>query len=460
MKLSRQLAIPVMATVVAFTSNASASEIRSNGSCQISAADFHGWKAEQLSNRWVQLTIVPQLGGRLMQMSFGGHDFLFINPKYEGQYIPPAQASGKWINYGGDKIWPMPEGDEDDHHWVLKSDPLDDGEYRLQTKADGRRCSATLAGPPDPVTGLQYSRTIGIGSDSPEISFHAVMKNIADHPISWSVQSVTQYNLADPAASGTFNRNFFAFTPVNPKSAYFTGFQVRNGLADDPSFEIRDGIFQLHWLDLENEVWLDSPDGWVAVVDRASNYAVVECFKYERDAEYPGKATVIFYKNGASIKLDENLRPELTPATPDEAPYYMEAELNSPVVSLRPGETYAFDTAWFPTRGGAQFSAVNAAGIVEKPLSVTPRNGAVVVDGNFGVFFPGTVVAVFAKRNGEPVGRKQIAVADPLKPLALRQELPTPPDAVTLTLHLVDEGGTDRGALGEAELIRRGGDAE
>jgi len=40
--------------------------------CRIQPATFEGWKAEALINDWVQLTIVPQLGGRLMQVQFGG----------------------------------------------------------------------------------------------------------------------------------------------------------------------------------------------------------------------------------------------------------------------------------------------------------------------------------------------------------------------------------------------------
>jgi hypothetical protein len=97
--------------------------------CQIRSTTFEGWAAEEISNEWLQLTIVKQLGGRLMQVSFAGHPYLFVNPKYKGKYIPPAQANGQWINYGGDKIWPLPEGRNDEQHWAgVMSDVLDDGE--------------------------------------------------------------------------------------------------------------------------------------------------------------------------------------------------------------------------------------------------------------------------------------------------------------------------------------------
>jgi hypothetical protein len=89
----------------------------SEKNCHIEAASFHGWSAQQLANSWVNLTFVPQFGGRLMQVEFDGHPYLFVNPRFEGKYISPDQAAGHWINYGGDKIWPMPEGNADEQHW-------------------------------------------------------------------------------------------------------------------------------------------------------------------------------------------------------------------------------------------------------------------------------------------------------------------------------------------------------
>jgi len=62
--------------------------------CQTRSTTFEGWAAEELSNQWLQVTIVKQLGGRLMQVSFAGHPYLFVNPKYKGKYIPPEQANG------------------------------------------------------------------------------------------------------------------------------------------------------------------------------------------------------------------------------------------------------------------------------------------------------------------------------------------------------------------------------
>ena len=96
--------------------------------CRIQAVDYKGWDAQQLSNQWVQLMVVPQNGGRLMQVSFAGHSYLFVNRKYAGKYLPPTP--GKWFNYGGDKLWLLPEGNNDEQHWAGGSDIVMHVDYR------------------------------------------------------------------------------------------------------------------------------------------------------------------------------------------------------------------------------------------------------------------------------------------------------------------------------------------
>jgi len=48
---------------------------------------------------------------RLMQVTFAGHAYLFVNPKFAASTF---RQSGQWFNYGGDKIWLLPEGNNDE----------------------------------------------------------------------------------------------------------------------------------------------------------------------------------------------------------------------------------------------------------------------------------------------------------------------------------------------------------
>ncbi len=428
---------------------------QTSAACTVEPTRFQGWDAERLANRWVALIFVPKLGGRLMQVTFGSHDYLFVNPLYFGKYFPPSQgaAERKWFNYGGDKIWPLPEGTQDEQHWAGGSDVLDDGVYPLRVLATGNACKVRLDGPPDERTGLEYSREIGIEADSPRISFHAEMRNITGHRIRWSVQSVTQYNTADPGAPGNYNRDFWAFTPANPASVFNRKYDAHSGPIDHPSYSLRDdNLFALHWSYLEGEVGVDSTAGWVAVVDGLSNFAMVERFHFLPGEDYPERASVIFYVDGPRLEFNQRGMPEIRPTRIDEAPYYMEAELNSPLVTLAPGETYAFDTEWFPTRMTPQLLDATDAGVIGRRLAAVSAAGGVRLTGMFGVFYPGRLVAHLYDAQGFALKSMELKKVDPQESVSLDTTISAPPEAARISLHLLDEHGLDRGSLGEVKV--------
>ena len=423
--------------------------------CRVEAVDYKGWHAQQLSNRWVQLIVVPQNGGRLMQVSFAGHPYLFVNPELAGKYLPPN--SGEWYNYGGDKLWLLPEGNNDEQHWVGDSDVLDDGPFSFRKLSEGQHCEIELTGPADPQTGIQFVRTIGLDADTPRIHFHASMKNVTGHTLEWSMQSVSQYDTgggsSGPGSSARFNHDFWTFTPANPSSSYLNRYHVRFGPAENSAVSVRDdGLFAVHYVHMAAELWLDSTAGWLAVVDGNSRYAMVERFQYEESKTYPGKASVIFWTNGPELRLNHDGIPSLS-GDPDASPYYLEAELNSPLCRLRPGESCDFETEWFPTRAGNEFHGVTDAGILIRPLRATGLdNGKVKLSGSFGVFFSGRLVARFYDDHGRALGTLPIMNVNPEEPVSLETEIVPQGKPARLSLHLEDERGVDRGSLEEVRI--------
>jgi hypothetical protein len=418
--------------------------------CRVAAVDYQGWHGQQLSNRWVQLIIAPQNGGRLIQVSFNGHPYLFVNPQLAGKYFPPTR--GKWFNYGGDKLWLLPEGNNDEQHWVGDSDVIDDAPFTFQSFSAGKQCEIELTGPSDPQTGIQFSRRIRLDSDSPRISFRASMKNITGHTLQWSMQSVSQYNTADASSPTGFNQNFRTYTPANPSSSYLNRYHVRFGPAENPAVGVReDGFFSVHYVHMAAELWLDSTAGWLAVVDENSHYAMVERFEYQETKSYPGKASVIFWTNGPEMRLQGDGTPSLSD-NPDAGPYYLEAELNSPLCKLRAGESCSFETEWFPARAGKEFHGVTDAGLLISGLRAREQDGKVKLSGDFGVFFSGHLVARFYDEHGALLGTMAVVKVEPSQPVSLNAEIVPPGKAVRVSLHLEDENGVDRGALNEVEI--------
>jgi hypothetical protein len=425
-----------------------------NTECRVEPVDYKDWHAQQLSNRWVQLVIVPQNGGRVIQVTFAGHPYLFVNPQLAGKYFPPT--NGKWFNYGGDKIWLLPEGNDDEQHWVGNSDLLDDGPFTFRKLSEGKQCEIELTGPADPQTGIQFVRTIRMDNDSPRIHFHVLMKNISGHTVNWSMQSVSQYNTSDPSAPNSLNHNFWSFTPANPSSSYLNRYHVRFGPAENSAASVRDdGLFTVHYVHMAAELWLDSTDGWLAVVDGSSHYAMVERFEYENTKSYPGKASVIFWTNGPEMRLSSDGVPSMS-ADPDASPYYEEAELNSPMCRLRPDESCVFETEWFPARAGDEFHGVTDAGILIKPLQANWDHDKVKLSGSFGVFLAGRLIARFYDEHGSLLGTVPVADVNPAEPVSLESKVTPPGKAARVSLHLEDETGVDRGSLNEVQI--RAGD--
>jgi hypothetical protein len=425
----------------------------SNAICKVEAANYMGWQAQQVSNPWVSLIFVAQNGGRLMQVIFDGHSFLFVNPEYAGKYLPPSNS--EWFNYGGDKLWVLPEGNDDERHWVGNSDVLDDGPFAFRILSQGQRCEVSLTGPADPQTGLQFTRTIRLDSDSPRIRFHALVTNTSGHVVEWSVQSVSQYNTADTKDSSRHNQNIWGFSSADPTSSYLNRYHVKLGPAENSAAKVREnGLFALHYVPLAAELWLDSRQGWLAVVDGASQYAMVERFRYDEAKPYPGKASVIFWTNGPQLRQAPDGTVTFGRNEKDASPFYMEAELNSPLVRLNPGESYSFDTEWFPTRGDNSFQGVADAGVVLKPLRAAEagETGKIAISGAFGVFFPGKLVAHFYDPKGIAMGTQALADVDPRRTTSLQVLVAFPGRPGRVSVHLVDLNGIDCGPLGEVRV--------
>lgn len=429
----------------------------SDTECRSETVDYKGWKAEKISNRWVQLVFVPQNGGRLMQATFNGHDYLFVNPKLTGKSLLPSED--EWFNYGGDKLWLLPEGDDDEQHWRGNSDLIDTGKFNFRNLSDENGCGAELTGPPDPHTGVQFARTVRLDPASPHIAFHATMKNVSGHTLQWSMQSVSQYDTGNPADPSRRNPKIWGFTVANPSSGYLNRYHVRTGPVENPAATVRDnGLFALHYSHLAAEFWVDSTDGWLAVIDGGSHYAMIERFQYEEQKAYPGKASVIFWTNGVHLRFNSEGEPAISDGQDGPAPFYMEAEINSPMCRLRPGEVCQLDTDWYPTRADPDFQAVTDAGIIVTPLQATALdNGKVKLAGSFGVFFPGKLVAHFYNAHGSGIGTLPVAEVSPTGLAVLSLEASPQAKPARVSLHLEDEIGLDRGALQEVPV--KGGDS-
>jgi hypothetical protein len=450
--LTFQCALFQLSTLCAQQKSDPTSAASPTSACRVEPINYQGWQAQQISNPLLKLIFVPQNGGRLMQVIFDGHPFLFVNERLAGKHLPPS--STQWFNYGGDKLWVLPEGNDDERHWVGNSDVLDDSPFEFQVLSQGPRCEISMTGPADPQTGLQFTRYVSLDADSTNIRFHAVIKNASGHPIEWSVQSVSQYDTADAKDRAHHNKNVWGFTRTNFSSSYLNHYHVKFGPAENAAAQVRsNGLFAVHYMPLAAELWIDSKDGWLAVVDGDTRYAMVERFHYDDTKPYPGKASVIFWTNGPELHQHPDGTATFGDSNDGPPAIYMEAELNSPMVRLEPGETFNFDTSWFPTRADAKFQDVADAGVILAPLRATQdANHQLTLTGSFGVFFSGKLVARLYDHHGAALGTRTLDAVEPKNLLTLHTAVTDSTAAGRVSLHVVDEKGMDRGSLGEVAI--------
>src|ERR1051325_2387595 len=104
-------------------------------------SEYRGWQSLALKNDLIEVQVVPDIGGRVLQLKLGDHELLWVNDKLAGK--PPTATGlaldGGWLNYGGDKLWPAPQGWHNDQQWPGPPDAVLDGSpYEVYSPEDSR----------------------------------------------------------------------------------------------------------------------------------------------------------------------------------------------------------------------------------------------------------------------------------------------------------------------------------
>ncbi|RMB61795.1 DUF4380 domain-containing protein [Tessaracoccus antarcticus] len=146
----------------------------------------------------IRLGVMPRLGGRMVSMCFGGHEFLWRNPALLGpklellaEALQPLAGAGfsDWQNWGGDKTWPAPQGWSGPDEWPGPPDAvLDAGHYRILEKTRDR---VVMESGFDSRSGLRIRRDLHISPDE-SVSVTATLTNETSRRVRWATWGVTQ----------------------------------------------------------------------------------------------------------------------------------------------------------------------------------------------------------------------------------------------------------------------------
>ncbi len=202
----------------------------------VTRTNYHGWPdAIVLNNGSVAAVVVPSIG-RVMQFGFVGEEGVFWeNPALLGKIADPqlvTWAAKDWINFGGDKSWPSPEGD-----WSIftnrkgwRPPPAFDG-WGAEARISGS--TVTLVTDVDPFFGTVAERRIELHSRKPEMTITTIFRRVKGDPAVIGIWVITQ--LREPEG---------VFAPVPAKSVFKEGYRLL-GQTPPPSLKVENGLLSL-----------------------------------------------------------------------------------------------------------------------------------------------------------------------------------------------------------------------
>ena len=422
--------------------------------------EFDGWKAYRLTNGIISLYVTPEIGGRAIQLKLGDESYFFVNKQFEGKVLPESQNNLKagWANYGGDKVWPAPEGWMNDNEWPsIPYYILDGSRFKSEVvKNTPEEVAVRVTSPPDPRTGVQFIRTFHVYAGTTRVQVDQVMRNISKRRIRWGIWHLIQNDASDANDPSKPNPELYVYIPLNSHSMFPTGYYHPYGDARNPSYQTTDNghMLRIHYEYRVGKVAADSDAGWYAVVNGQKDACLVESFKYFPGQEYPDNASVESWNDGPG-HISRGPFFQTLPDDPKQTPYFLETEVISPYATLDPGQEYEFTVHWAPTRLPNPVVKTAWVGAISKPLSAQATGSVVTLKGVFGVFVPGTAEAVFYSAMGKELSRQKLQAVDPRRVVRLERRVPLPADAFRVSVRVVDAEGQNRGFLGNV-ILKKG----
>ena len=275
---------------------------------------FFDRPAYHLSNSALGLTVIPALSGRIMELKTGrpAQNHLWINDPLLAGQAGGDPAFGGWKNWGGYKTWLAPQSRWPDP--MAQSDAVDNVEWEVIAQTESlSAASLSLRGPMISWGGVYFGRQITVRGKSRAVSIRETITNGSSEPRTWAVWAVAQFPVPGHAA----------FPPAAIKAA-------RALHAAPPKF--RGG-----------QLRFDGKEYWKVGALSAESWAQYQAKPWPRAfrVSFPPHADLP-HPDDYNLEAWNNTRPA-----------YMELEWLGPLVTLKPGESWAMDTEWHidsPTR--------------------------------------------------------------------------------------------------------------
>lgn len=351
--------------------------------------NYRGWKVWLFENQWIRLFVAPQLGGRLIQLEMNGYEFFFVNSLLAGKEPDSTRLgeNGTWLNYGGEKIWPAPQGWNSPDEWPGPPDPvLDSGEYSLEFGENNNELKMTS--PFDGYTGLQIFKEVSISEKINEINITGSFRNGSNVVRSWSVWPVLQLN-----AAGDVSGRYQIVCPPAKKSRFTGGYKIMHGLVNNPQYKTdENGNICVSYQYLVGKIGLDTDSNWAAFVDANTGKVFTLMFRVQKNQVYPEDTSFQIWTSGRGMIYSRNTIRQ-HPDDQVQNPPYMEMELLSQLKKINPEEQERFEyrilTTTIPEKKSVK--SVTSFGVIAASLQIDITNDRALLRASYGVFSEGVL---------------------------------------------------------------------
>ena len=378
---------------------------------------YHGWNSYELSNKYNSIQIIPDIGGRIIQLEFNGTKLFWENPNLFGISSPTTglDEKGGWLNYGGEKLWPAPQGWDNDKQWHGPPDPvLDGGTYKSEVIDNN---IVYLKSKPDPVSGIQFEREISMIPNTSGINISAIMTNTSNQDIHWGIWSNAQL---DGSHNGKLNEKFKVYAPINPNSKFVKGYGVLFGLVRNPQWiaDKESGLMTIHYKYQVGKAVLDSDAGWLASVNGETGNVFIQKFDFEKDKEYPDHSSIAVWTNGVGSFYAWDKTNTMVDDS-KENPYMVESEIISPYSKLKTNEKYEYKYQWFTANIGGDFPVIDVKeNVIISKLDIIKTNSGLKINARIASFREGVIEI----KSGNKV-IKSYSI-DPKTPVVIEEDTP------------------------------------
>lgn len=410
--------------------------------CSLAKEDYCGWKALHLSNGIVDLFVAPEIGGRIIQVRLGPRDFLYVNRRHQGRVYSPEEnyAAVGWKNYGGSKVWPAPQGWSGKEQWPGPPDPvIDGGSYLWRIVEDGaERVAIYLESPPDPYTGLTFSREIRLYEGRAEVRILHTMRNTSERRVRWSIWQVTQ----QAAAS-----SLLVYAPARHYRQMF-GDRAFEAVKVDSDHR----LWNLAYANQVAKFAVEAEAGWLATLRPRERTALVEEFRLVPGAVYPDGVPVEFWVNGSGTFTLPTGRIDMN-NDPNGCDPFIETEILSPLIELQPRQEYSFAVTWRATTlPSPHLARLDSLALISDPLTIRADGQQIHLTCGFGVFQPALAELLTLDARGQTLGMVALGEFTPSEPCSICRKLNGHNRLSRVRVQLRDPEGRLLGAIAEQQV--------